>query len=244
MSDEARDELLHRMLSGELDADAPEARRLLADPEARSEFERLRMVRDRLRGAAEGATDEPEADLDRHVAALLEGARDDPSASERRREFREFARAAAPPAGPSAPESTGRVLSLRSGLFAVAAAILIGLAIGLRTIGDRSTSDPGPLLLGTGEGALVAPLGEVEAYPPFVWELELSRDGTYTLVIRDADDEAAPPFEVRELEEPRWDPGRREGELPRRLTWRVEAHDEFGVMRARTATGVAWRAGR
>ncbi len=228
-------ETLHRLLSGEIDDAAPEARELLATDEGRRELARLRVIRDRVARAAE-----EEANLDRRVAELLEAGAGDPARTERIQTFREFARAAA-------PRPARAVLSLRNGMLAVAAALLIVAAIALQPAVERTTTPSGAVLLGTGAGKLVSPLGEIgpaQGIPTFVWELELPRDGTYLLRIVDADDPSRPPLDVPPLSEPHWSPDEQTSALPRRFHWQVVALDEFDVVRARTATGVAWFAKR
>lgn len=180
MSPADADSILERVLAGDLDADAPEVRELVArDPAVAAELAALRTTAELVeRVGAEQRADREEASRSGPVPG-----EDDAVAR---------ARALAGAGG-------GRVLPFPVWRLAAAAAVLLVVLFGLPRLFDgeglfdeRVLGDPPRLL----HGASAAP-----ATDGFAWESELPPGGRFDLVVRALDDDAV-LLRVERLEAP------------------------------------------
>ena len=217
MSD-AREALLMRLLTGELDPDSDEARAAFeAQPGLREELEVLRELERGVASAgderreilAEAGRGTPASDLapgEDQVADLVEG---------------HFARAerALPPA-PSKP----RPSLLR---WAVPLAIAAAIALVFMTRSSRTPEplDPGPVM-----GTVVRdlrPAGVVADYSEFTWTSEAPAHFGYRVLVYDAAaDETSPEIAASpDLDEPRWKPAGDTSAWPDTIRWVVKVMD-------------------
>ncbi len=209
-----RDEILRRVLTGELPEDAPEVVELLEEqPEAREELERMRAL---------------QADLDEaggFVRKVLEEAGGGEGAPG---EDAVEGFVAERTAG-SAPERPGpRRWKLATVLAAAAAIVLILL---LR--------DPlGPTYLGPPDVRILAPSEGIqgEEYGIFRWEYELKPGWEFEIIVRGAGMEER---SSGRLPGSPWDPGDTHA-WPDSIEWELLVHDNSGRSRS-LATTSAWR---
>lgn len=204
-------ELVQRALAGELPHDDPELQAALAgDATLRAEFESLQRLQSELEDVA----------MQQAVLAEIEQA----SWPEGEARLQESLRTAHAP-----PRS---VRSLHRRWIGLAAAAALVVAAVLWWPGKGSQGEPrDPFTMGA-ELPGAAPVGEVERYAPFTWELELETGWSFELRVYDADlgPEAAAVFVQEELREARWDPTPEELEqLPARMRWVVEPLGPSGL---------------
>jgi hypothetical protein len=122
---------------------------------------------------------------------------------------------------------------------AAAAAAWLGL-VGWPMWSEPAESGPAPIFLGEGDVEVQHPTGAVQEYGPFQWRYDQSFDGTYDLLIWDADSEAFDPrIEIKDLEDSTWTPT--DENLPERIVWQVRAKDNSGSLVAVSARISAWR---
>lgn len=224
--DFAERRLIERIVAGELDERAPEARALLdASPAAREELSHMRELEALL--AREGG--EQRATL----AQLRPVAGEDELA----RAFRAHAAANEPRSQPrTAPRAS------RAWWFAAAAAVIASAWVGWRLLPRENPPDRGGALGPTPSGpSALTPHGAVARYDEFRWSLPLPPNGSFELTLFDANGLAL--RSVSGLREPRWKPDDAfERSLPARIEWSVLVLDGTG---APSGQGVprcaAWR---
>ncbi len=206
-----RDDVLARLLSGELSAEEEPARSMLErSRELRSELASLRAAIDRVDAAA------------REEHEILEEISDLAPTPE---EDRVMERARATFVTPRTARPIGSISLLPIGM---AAAVL--LAIGLWLGGIESPAAPeaperAPRVLGS-TIVLLAPLGPVADYDEFRWEFTLRRGQAFEVTLWD--DETGQEITTSpRVFEPRWSPPV-VFELPQRLRWEVHVLDSWG----------------
>jgi hypothetical protein len=169
-----REEILRRIVTGELDPERDPARTMLAESEElQGELAELRGVEARLEGGAR------ERDL-----VLAAAARAVPTPAEDAAVSAFRARAGAPePALPRTRRRYGPVLLAAAALLAVATWVVVGR--------QRAENRPLPrTTLGPGAGC-ITPAGEVEAWGTFQWNFDLPPNGSFELSIFDATERSA-----------------------------------------------------
>lgn len=162
-----RERILERLLTGELDPDGDEGRRLLErDPALRVELEALRAVE----GAIEEAALEREAveglPTEEHDEARAVAALEAIWASEQRS---------------PAPRRWGHFAWV-----GLAAGVLLAAVLGYAFFGGGGVDPVDPIELGGGPIECIEPKGEVERFELFLWTEELPSGYRFELYIRDA----------------------------------------------------------
>lgn len=223
------EELLQRILVGDLPAGVSAARQRLRDcPECRAELERLRALDARLVAVVEQEHDD------------LGQARAGVTAADRER-VRRALLGAQPARSAGAPARPRRVP--KWGLFALAAGLL--LMFGWAANAYLRPAERAPeVLLDAGTIPCRMILDEAGDYGEFSWRYDLQPQGYFTLEIRALDDDGVGEvvvLDVPPLFEPRWTPSpEQQRALPDRIYLEVRAMDGTrGRVLERGSTSVA-----
>ena len=200
----SHDDLLQRILIGEVDPDSAEATALFErDPAARAQFEDMQRIEQALGVAsahreadvlaAREAENAPGEDLvadviDRHL-------------------------------GPTSKPSHGRRFGGWVTVAAAAAALLLWWRPWAPT--PAVTPDPGPTLGGSLQ--LEHPVGPASEFGEFRWSYDLEGAQYFRVQVYDQRDPGAPLTTSRDLDEPRWRPAQTEHEAwPEAILWEVD----------------------
>ncbi len=211
---DSHEEVLRKIVIGEIDDGADEARAVLSE---------CAECRERLRGL-------------RRVAALL-----DSGGSERRAVLNEAARGTRAP-GDDRVEPTVRALAAKSHprrfrrvlfVLGLAASLAIVAYAVSRVVAPEVSVPPSEDLTLGAAVVCAAPVGEVSDYGTFTWRTERPFDGSFDLVVYDDADGGtrAPVVDKRRLEAPTWTPSPSDRDLlPASIRWEITARDRSSAV--------------
>ncbi len=214
------EELLGRIVAGELDADAAEVRAMADEPDFEERLDEARRLARTLENAGE---------FERSVIAEADALEAAPG-EER---VLESVLAAMPEEGMSGPADTSR---MRHFWVAAAAAFVIGFFF------LRSDDEGGGLRSGETLGnraELLEPSGTVQAYRDFRWSFALEAGGWYRVVVHDAETDTV-VARSPSLTEAVWEPDDT-ASWPDRIRWEVQPFDGTGGAIGSPASGVVSR---
>ena len=205
-----RDELLRRVVVGEITEGDPEMRRALEeDEELRTEYERLKSIADKL---------DHYADERRSVLAEIESVDEVPGMDRVDATLRPLA------AQLRASHDAGAHPALPRWVLALAALVLISvIAYIIYPKDDGGSAIPPEIPLGKNVSYL-EPGESVSSYQRFAWSFELPEGWSYRLTIEDQT-EQADPIVIRGLSASEWIPDR---ELSARIRWWIDVVEPGG----------------